>query len=185
MICLTLFIFCVIVALGTGLLAGWSDFKGMTIPNTCHVLILGAFALAAVCVYLSPTPVFEPLRWHLGAAVVTFVVTFIMFQLRLMGGGDSKLLTVYALWVAFAGLPSLLFYTALIGALVGIAALIIKRRKPFANPPEKSWIGRVQAGESRVPYGIPIVCGAFISFWQSGYLSPDKLALFLPAAGGS
>lgn len=53
MIPLILFLFCVCVAIGTGLLAGLSDFRGMTIPNLYSLVVMGAFVCAFFAVRLA------------------------------------------------------------------------------------------------------------------------------------
>lgn len=179
MVYLIVFLFSVIVALGAGAFAAWSDFKSMTIPNECHMIVIGAFCFALASVHFSGIDVFSQLPWHLGAAAGIFVVTFLMFQAGMMGGGDSKLLSVYALWTAWVGLLPLIFYMAVFGAVLAVAAITIKKKKPFKDPVPESWLGRVQAGENRVPYGIPIFLGAVVAFIQLGYLSPETMVIFI------
>lgn len=179
MIGLMIFLFCVAVALGTGVLAGASDYRGLTIPNMYSAIIAGTFVPAAAAAWLSDAAVFGPMKWHIGAFAVVLAVTMAMFFAKLIGGGDSKLLSAYALWTGFAGLVPLLFYMALAGGVLGFAAIVIKNRKPFANPKEGSWIAKLQAGEGRVPYGIPIVIGAFIAFLQLGYFGMESMNMFL------
>jgi Flp pilus assembly protein protease CpaA len=41
----------------------------------------------------------------------------------------------------------------------------------------------VQEGQSAVPYGIAIVCGALVTFAILGYFSPRTLGLFLRVPG--
>ena len=179
MIFLIVYLFTVMAAMGLGLLAGWSDYKGMTIPNYIALLVPCLFAVSYTALHFGEVEIFQGIEKHLIAGGVTFVVTFIMFIAKMIGGGDSKLATAFAFWVGTKGLPVFLFYMALMGALLGLAAIILKKRKPVKEPPEGSWVARVQAGESVVPYGIPIAIGAIVAFLQLGFFSPTNLSLFL------
>jgi len=151
----------------------------MTIPNIFVALLIASFAVGYAAIRFSGAGFFQPLSSHILAGGAVLIVTFAMFSLRMIGGGDSKLAAAFALWVGLSGLPVFLFYMAIGGAGVAAAALVLKRRTVFKNPAEKSWIARVQAGESVVPYGIPITFGALMAFINLGYLSPENLALFL------
>ena len=103
-----------------------------------------------------------------------------MFVLKLIGGGDSKLISAFALWLAsFDGLMAFLFYMGLCGALLGFVALFLKKRKPIRTENKKSWFYRVQSGESVVPYGVPIAIGAFAGFFASNMISGETFSLFL------
>ncbi len=184
MIYLMIFVFCFVSALGLGVLAGWTDFRGLTIPNILPALILASFVPAYAVSYFAGAEIFSSLGYHVGAGFFVLLITFILFSLKVIGGGDSKLLSAYALWIGFKALPIYLFYTALIGALLGVAALLLKRWKPFKNPSEGGWIARVQGGENKVPYGIPIAIGALIAFLSLGYPTLETLALFM-ASGSS
>jgi len=182
MLYLIVFVFCVAVALGTGVLACISDFKGLTIPNLYPALVVGTFVPAAGVVYLSGSSIMGPPLMHLAVAGGVFFLTFILFAVKAFGGGDSKLLTAYALWAGPAGFVQLLFYMAVSGGLLGLVTILIMKKKPFKDPKEGSWIARVQAEESRVPYGIPIVIGAFVAFLQAGFFDPGDLGSFVRAA---
>jgi len=179
MLALVIFVFCVVVALGTGVLAGLSDLRGLVIPNVHHLLVAGSFVLAYMAIYFSGSEVMGSLPTHIGAGVGTLVITFVLYSLRLLGGGDSKLMSAYALWVGTQGLLAMLFYMGIAGVVLGLSAILIRKRKPFKNPKEGSWIARLQAGENAVPYGIPIVIGAFVAFFQNGYLDPATLMSFV------
>lgn len=179
MIFFILYIFSVIVALGLGGLAAWSDYKGMTIPNIVPLGIALAFLAGYGVSVFGGAEVFSGWQSHLAAGGIVLVVTFIMYALRLIGGGDSKLVAAFALWVGLRELMTLLFYMALLGAFLGLGALLIKKFRPFKNVPEGSWIQRLQAGEGVVAYGIPISFGATVAFWKMGLLSPATLQLFL------
>jgi len=179
MILLIVYIFVMAAAIGFGLMAAWSDFKGMKIPNYTAIAVTLAFFIAFFAVHFAPSAIFSALGAHLVAGIIVLGVSYLLFHFKVMGGGDSKLLTAFAFWVGLVHLSVFLFYVTVLGAGLGVVALIIKKRKPFKAPPSGSWIARLQAGESAVPYGVPIVAGAFITFWMAGYLHPDALSAFL------
>lgn len=174
---LILFLSCLLVALGTGVLAGWSDFRGLVIPNLYSAIVLGAFALAWGGMLLADGPsVFSGIGSHLGAALVMFVATYGMFAARMIGAADSKIGTAFALWVGLKGLVPFLFFMTLAGGVLGVAALSLRRWKPWPGAPEGSWPARAQAGENAVPYGIAIVVGAFAAMVAVGYFEPSLWA---------
>lgn len=180
-ILMIIYVSCVLSALGLAVLAAIGDLRGMTIPNYISVLVIVSFFIAYEAAYgagISAT-IFGPLAMHVLAAAATLAITFLMFSLKMIGGGDSKLLTAFSFWTGYQGLALLLFYMALSGALLGVMALVLKKKKPFKNPKEGSWVARVQAGEAVLPYGMPIAIGVFASFFGMGFLAPENLSLFL------
>ena len=180
MLLLIIFLVGVFVAIGAGGLASYSDFKGLTIPNAHSVAVAGAFVFTYVVLWLfGRDDVFFSLGSHIVGAVIVFGVTLAMFALKGLGAADSKLGTAFALWVGVKGLFLFLFYMALFGGVLGVAALLLRKFKPFKTPSEGGWIARVQAGESKVPYGMAIVFGALVSFVKLGYFSGEVLSSFL------
>ena len=82
----------------------WLDCTRYTIPNW---LVGSLLVLYPVAVYLSP----EAVDWKMAmvAMLLVFAVGYIIFSLRVMGGGDVKLITVLALWVGW-GMPLMEFH---------------------------------------------------------------------------
>ena len=81
-------------------MAGLSDLRSLRIPN----LLTGAFALA-----FPPTALMfggGTVDWlsHIAAGAAVFLGAAILFALRLMGGGDVKLLAAVALWIGLGAL---------------------------------------------------------------------------------
>lgn len=69
---------------------------------------------------------------QLGFALAVFAVCCIFFALRQMGGGDVKLLTALALWIAPYPFLKLVVIMALVGGVLTLvfgAAHILRRRK--------------------------------------------------------
>lgn len=180
-------VFCAIVALGFGAAAAWSDYSRMVIPNIYTVCIGAAFVPAFVMasVLASEASFFASWKSHLIAAFFVFGVTYLLFYFKLIGGGDSKLLSVYALWVGLSGIMPLLFFMALTGGVLGLATLGLRKWQPVKQPAKDSWVEKAQTGKQDVPYGIAIFVGALVSFWSTGYLQIGSLIELASNGAGS
>ncbi|MBX2834817.1 MAG: prepilin peptidase [Micavibrio sp.] len=180
MIALFIYIFFFALICGIGVLSSISDLRGLKIPNWHSVVVIGAFPLCYVLMWLfGADHVFFSVWSHLIGAGVVFLVTLAMFATGGLGAGDSKLGTAFAFWGGVKGLLPFLFYMAMVGGVLAVFALYLQKKKPFKDVEGDSWVARVQAGESKVPYGIAIVIGALASFIKIGYFSPEVLVSFL------
>lgn len=180
MLFLIVFLCALLVAAGFGLMSAWSDLRGMIIPNIYPAGVLLAFIFAYLACELSGNQgPFQTLSSHLAAGGLVFIVTFCMTMAKLLGGGDSKLMTAYAFWMGARHVLAFLFVMACVGLVLSILAVIFRRTKPFKNMREGSWLARLQAGQAVVPYGIPIVAGALFMFIDGRFISLATLAAFL------
>lgn len=170
-------IFCVIIALGFGLAAAWSDFNSMTIPNMYSALIAVSFlpAFAFVNLFAPEAEYFSSLLSHFVALGIVFAITYALFATKTLGGGDAKLCSAYALWVGVQGLAPLLFFMGLVGGILGLLTLGLAKRKVVEKPKKDSWLDKAQKGQREVPYGIAITAGAILAFIYQGYLSSESI----------
>ena len=177
---LVLYLFCVVIAIAAGLAASGSDVKAMTIPNELVGIIVAAFFAGFGITTISQAQIFEGFLHHMIAALIVFSATALLYFFKVIGGGDSKLATAFGLWAGLSQLVTFVFYWAIIGAVLGLVALVIRKVKPFHNVKDrKSWIGKLQAGESKVPYAVPITAAALIAMLNSGYFYPQTIAQFI------
>lgn len=150
----------------TTLLSCISDVQRLRIPNTHVLFVIGAFALAFV---LSPSSFGA--WWHpFAAGLVFLVITYVMFALNMLGAGDAKLGAALALWVGLPGLMAYVMYMAIVGGILGVVSLVLKRRKLFKNPRAGGWVATVQEGGNAVPYGIAITAGAWAAMLHNGFI---------------
>ncbi len=163
-----------LTALVASALGGLADVRSLRIPNAYSAIVAVAFAAAYA---LSPAS-FQPLKLHLVAAGIIFVVTLIMYAVKAFGAGDTKLASVLALWVGTKGLMVYLFYMALLGGVLGVAALVIRRRKLFTNAPDGSWASQLHAGRNAVPYGVAISTAAWATLFHTGLINKQLHELF-------
>jgi len=143
-----------------------SDVRGLRIPNAHSLVIIGCFVAA----FLIAPQDFGKWWEHLGALGLVFVITYIMFMMRMMGGGDSKLASALALWLGLRGVMPFIFYMGIAGGVIALISLWIRRKKPFAAPPAGSWPAEVQAGRNALPYGIAIAFGFWAALLVTGFL---------------
>ncbi len=176
---MVIYLFCIAAAIGLGGLSGWSDLKGMTIPNEYVAGVLVAFFVAFGVAHFAGADVFAGFVPHFMTGCAVLIVTFAMYAMRQMGGGDSKLIAAYSFWFGLQGLAVILLAMTVAGVLLSLFALFVKKTRPFKVTADGSWMQRTQDGEGVVAYGIPIAIGAAVAFYDMDLLAPDTLKLFL------
>ena len=117
------------------LVAAFTDLRSRHIGNWLN----GAIALAAPLFWwASGLSLWPDVALQLGVALAAFAVLAGLFALRAMGGGDVKLLTALALWIAPLLFLKLIIVMALLGGVLtlgfGIAHLMRREREKLAIP---------------------------------------------------
>lgn len=144
--------------------AAISDMISMTIANRVSLILIAAFAMLAPLTGMD----WATFGMHFAAFAVVLAVTFTLFSIGGMGGGDAKLLASTALWM---GLGTTLVDYLLVSSLLGgglTLAILAYRKSPiswqtgsfvllrnFANPKEG------------IPYGVALGIGGLIVFPQT------------------
>lgn len=143
------------------LVGGFHDLLTYRIPNILSGLLILGFVLFAFSSGMGWEQIIIHCAWGLGA----LVLTFLMFNLRLMGGGDAKLISVIALWIGHS-MDMLLYLVAmsLWGAVLCIGLLYF-RKIPVLPEPLLNWNwltslhGIGQKHSRNVPYAVAIAGG--------------------------
>jgi len=111
------------------LVAAFTDLRSRQIGNWLNAGI----ALGAPLFWWSTgLDLWPGMALQLGVALATFIICAILFALRAMGGGDVKLLTALALWIAPLPFLKLLILMAVLGGILTLlfgAWHIMKRRR--------------------------------------------------------
>lgn len=158
-----------VVAYLTALIfAALYDLTTYRIPNGTSVAVVVSFAASAATSGLAPTEILL----HVGAGLTMLSLGVALFALRLIGGGDAKLLASVALWMGFHSLPVFLVVVALLGGVLA-AAIVFARRISF--PPSwhgVPWLARLIAPGQGLPYGVAISAGAVIVVLRLGGADP-------------
>jgi prepilin peptidase CpaA len=123
-----------------------SDIRDRRIPNWTVLAVAGLFV---PWIFVGPA---VSVISALEAAGISFVASLGFYALRVLGAGDSKLLTVTALFAGLAQLPQFLVYVALSG---GVIALISLLARPTRAAVMFHMRGKGDFGRG-VPYGVAI-----------------------------
>lgn len=97
--------------------------------------------------------------------LITFAIGYVVFALRMMGGGDVKLIIVLALWVGWEKLAMFGFNFAVLGGVLSIFILIVRKIIPHIIS-DKGKLPRILRNKEPVPYGLAIA-GAFLMMLYS------------------
>ena len=147
-----------LIALAIALLfAAFTDIRRRQIDNWLNAgIALGA----PLFWWSSGLSLWPDVAMQLGVALASFAILAGLFALRMMGGGDVKLLTALALWVRPEWFLELVIIMALLG---GILTVVVG-----------SWhIARRHRNRLAIPYGVAISAAGL---WVIG-------VHYLPAAG--
>ncbi len=135
------------------LIAAFTDIRRRQIDNWLNAGI----ALAAPAFWwASGLDLWPGVATQLGVALAAFVILAGLFAMKVMGGGDVKLLTALALWVP----PFMFMQLLLIMSLAGGALTIVLA----------GWhIIRGERDRIKIPYGIAIAFGGLwvlaVNYW--------------------
>lgn len=138
------FVYGLLGALAIALLvAAFTDIRRRQIDNW----LTAAIALAAPLFWWATGLALWPgVAWQLGSTLITFAILAGLFALRVMGGGDVKLLAALALWIEPSWFLRLIFVMALVG---GALTLVLA-----------AWhVARRQRERLAIPYGVAISAG--------------------------
>lgn len=143
-----IFIYGLVGALAIALLvAAFTDIRRRQIDNWLNAAVaLGAPAFW----WASGMSVWPDMAMQIGLALVSFLFFTGLFALKQMGGGDVKLLTALALWLAPITFLKLLIMMSIIGAVLTLG---------FA-----AWQFTITRKRSvKIPYGIAIASAGLIT----------------------
>jgi prepilin peptidase CpaA len=131
------------------------------IPNWLNGLVLALYPVFAL---LAPEGV------DLQAAGLTllgvFAFGFVLFALRLMGGGDIKLLAALSPWCAYPAIVEFLIWMTIYGGLLSLVLIIARVWLPRLLPSKVAKLPRMLQSGQPVPYGLAIAASFLLLLWK-------------------
>ena len=110
-------------------------------------------------------------------AAILFLLLFVLYARKLMGGGDVKLLVALAIGLPLVGVVQLLTATVLAGGILALVHVVMRLLPaPALAPAGSSLVRRVYAVErwrhlrhAPLPYGVAIACGGIWTILNRGF----------------
>jgi prepilin peptidase CpaA len=152
--------------------AAASDLFTMTISNRVSLALAAGFLALALASGMAPSAILM----HLAAGAIVLIAAFICFAFGWIGGGDAKIAAAAALWFGFAHLLNYLVCASLFG---GVLTLILLQFRQWPLPyalAGQSWLLKLHAKESGIPYGIALAVGALVVYPETDWIKAVDLA---------
>jgi prepilin peptidase CpaA len=144
--------------------AAVSDMLSMTIANRVSVLLIAVFAVVAPLTGMD----WASFGWHFAAGALVLAVTFALFAIGGMGGGDAKLLTATAVWMGFnIHLAEYLVCSAFIGGVLTVAILAYRGSALAVFTGRNMFLRNFADGDRGIPYGVALGLGGLLTFPNS------------------
>jgi prepilin peptidase CpaA len=141
--------------------AASSDLLTMRISNWLVLFLVASFCILAL-ITNQPLQLFG---LHLACAFVVLAVGFVLFALRWIGGGDAKLAAATTLWLGYV--PEYLIYSALLGGLLTLIILVLRRFPLIPFLARYRWLERLHDPKQGVPYGIALALAGMLVYADS------------------
>ena len=149
------------------ILAAFTDFFSMTIPNRISLALVAGFFCLAPFAGLS----LQDMGLHVLAGLLVLALTVALFAFNFIGGGDAKLAAAVALWLGLGDdLLDYGFAASMLGGLLSIAFIAFRRVPLPYKWAEAAWIARLHAPRGGIPYGIALSVAALLVYHQSFWL---------------
>lgn len=140
--------------------SAFSDAFTMTIANRVSILLIVAFLVISPFIGLS----LEEFAMHWAAFGAVLAVTFVLFALGGMGGGDAKLLATTSLWIGWnQALLEYLVTASLLGGFLTFA-LVMFRGSTVATVASAVPQFRHLTNAKGIPYGIALAAAGLMIF---------------------
>ncbi len=140
--------------------AASSDLLTMRISNKLVLLLAAGFVVMALAIEMP----LQQFAMHLLCAFIVLVVAFAMFALRWIGGGDAKLAAATTLWLGFGLTLPYLAYTALLGGVLTLAILFLRRMPMPGIVATMPWLTRLLDRKQGIPYGVAMAVAGLLTY---------------------
>jgi prepilin peptidase CpaA len=146
------------------LFAAISDMLSMTIANRVPLLLIAVFALVAPLTGME----WATFGMHFAAGALVLCVTFGLFAIGGMGGGDAKLLAATAVWMGFnIHLLEYLVTSTFLGGLLTLAILVYRKSTLAVFTRHSQFLQHFADEANGIPYGIALGIGGLLTYPDS------------------
>lgn len=139
--------------------AAIGDVRSLRIPNELTA-VMAALGLPAVWLTI---PADGAVMGALVAGAVTLGVTWTLFELGFLGGGDAKLASAAALWLGGPAMLTFGLATALFGAVLAAVLLVLTRWEAGQAVIGPTWRERLRSDSVSIPYAAAMAPAGLIA----------------------
>lgn len=143
------------------------DLFSMTLPNWISLALVAGFAVLAPLVGIG----WSTAGLHVALALGALVVTFGMFSMGWIGGGDAKLFAATCLWLGPEQMLAYTLYAAILGGLLTIVLLVMRSLPLPATLYSQEWISRLHDSKQGVPYGIALAGAGLLVYPNTPFMA--------------
>lgn len=147
--------------------AAVTDLLSMTIRNRVSVIMMASFAVIAPLAGMEWTNY----AMHWASGLVVLLVTFGLYALGAMGGGDAKLMSATALWMGLG--PALMEYVlvaSVLGGLLTLSILLLRVSPKFILNGAGRVLPHLVDKKIGIPYGIALGAAGLLTCAESELL---------------
>lgn len=143
------------------------DLFSMTLPNWLSLALVAGFALLAPLVGIG----WETAGLSVALAIGALVVTFTMFSLGWIGGGDAKFFAATCLWVGPEHILGYAVSATLFGGVLTVVLLLVRSVPLPAALYSQQWITRLHDPKEGVPYGIALAAAGLLVYPHTPFMA--------------
>jgi prepilin peptidase CpaA len=143
--------------------AASSDLLTMRISNRVVLLLVAIFCAVAVGIDMP----LQEFGLHVACATTVLAVAFVLFALGWIGGGDAKLAAATTFWLGFGVTLPYLIDASLIGGLMTLGILMVRRWPLPGFLLRIGWIHHLHQPKTGIPYGIALAIAGLLTYSDS------------------
>ena len=143
--------------------AASSDLLTMTISNRISIALVACFLGLAFAVQMP----MQDVLYSLSCGLAILLLTFSLFCMGWIGGGDAKLAAATAVWLGWGQVLDYGLVASIFGGLLTIVLIQIRKWPLPQALLRQPWIARLHDNSSGIPYGIALAGAGLVVYPQS------------------
>lgn len=143
------------------------DLFSMTLPNWISLALVAGFALLAPLVGIGWGAAGVQAALAFGALVVTFG----LYSMGWIGGGDAKFFAATCLWLGPEQMFAYAIYAAVFGGALTLVLLFMRSLPLPATLYSQQWITRLHDSKEGVPYGIALAAAGLLVYPDTPFMA--------------
>jgi prepilin peptidase CpaA len=152
---------------GLMIFAAFTDLLTMTIPNRLIIALAAAFFVVAALTGLG----WADTGVHIVVAIAAFALSFTLFWLGWIGGGDVKLFAATSLWVGPHLILAYSLYASMLGMGLGLILLFWRALRLPSMLTDQGWLVRLHYPKEGIPYGIALAVAGLLIYPSTPFMT--------------